>query len=71
MFVYTCADNHLLLIMQRQLRHHEMNMLASGSLKPAVSHFYSFVLSLLFQLANNIYFQLNKERSCEISKVRK
>jgi len=41
---------HVIVIMQRQ-RHHEMNMSASVCVsitsKPAISHFYSFVLSFI------------------------
>ena len=65
MFVYTRADNHLLCAthvrkITRRQRYHEMNMSALcvnyGTLKPGISHFYSFVLSLLFQLANIVFF---------------
>ena len=49
--VYVCLHSCR---QSRRQRRHEMNMSASVSLKPAVSHFYSFVLSLLYQLVNNI-----------------
>ena len=70
MFVYTRADNHLLLIMRRQQRH-EMNMSASVTLKPAISHFYSFVLSLLFQLVNNILFSTKQGKKLASLKLAK
>ena len=62
MFVYTRADNltsyarHIRKIMRRQ-RYREMNMSAYQFLcvNYGTSHFYSFVLSLLFQLANNVF----------------
>ena len=59
----------LMLIMQQQ-RHHEMNLSASVCVwitsKPAISHFYSFVLSFITPVGEwCFYLQPNKERSCE------
>ena len=41
------------------------------SLKPAISHFYSFVLSLLFQLVNNILFATKQRKQLAAVKLAK
>jgi len=79
MLVYMRADNHLLcrviLIMRRQ-RRHEMKISASFFLGELLWSLLFHIFILLFSefiipVGECFYFQLNKETSYEISKVRK
>ena len=75
--VYTRADTHLLFINYATAaapwnEHFDISFCVHVNyFKPAISHFYSFVLSLLFQLVNNILFSTKQRKKLAAVKLAK
>ena len=70
MFVYTRADNYAAAAAPWN-EHFGFSFCVWITLKPAISHFYSFVLSLLYQLVNNILFSTKQRKKLAAVKLAK